>query len=76
MNMIKTHTTTNGNELEFYTIDRINEEHIVVHDKSCQLRRTYLIDVDFIELINEEHKELVRSQKQVIDAWIDEKVWF
>ena len=70
MNMIKTHTTTKGNELEFYTTELINENHIIVLDKSCQLESSYIIDVDFIE------NELVTSQKQVIDAWIDEKVCF
>jgi len=72
---IKRHTTSKGNELQFYKTDLLGPGAIVVLDKSCQKERTYIIgqkkELDFYS-----GPVLIENLKQVVEAWVNEKIHF
>jgi hypothetical protein len=77
---IKTHTTSKGNELEFYTISYCPKS-IFVLDKSCQLERRYIIGRNQLLCWDDYDKSIgdyttIVSFDQVIDAWVNEKIHF
>ena len=77
---LKKYTTSEGNELEFYTVEHFPNT-IIVRDNSCQLERRYTIgtrrplsfsDYDLISI----DMPLIESFDQVIEAWVSEKLHF
>ena len=79
MKLLKKHTTSKGNELEFFTdFSHLNHDQMVVIDNSCQLQRTYTIGRKAILCFDDYDTggQIVKSFKQVIDCWINEKIHF
>ena len=74
---IEKFTTSDGNKLEFYTVEHLPNT-IIVADHSCQLERQYTIGsrraLSFFDYEN--GLTLIESFKQVIDAWTNEKIHF
>lgn len=67
-------TTPSGNDIEFLQTDLLPSEHVIVHDHSCQLERTYKVGL-IQELDGFEEME-IKSVKQVIDSWSSGRTWF
>jgi len=72
--IIKKAVGAHGNKLEFYTVNHIESDHIIVRDHSAQMERRYVVG-QTQELDNFEQR-LIVSQAQVINAWSNGTVWF
>ncbi len=71
-------TTSKGNEIEIYTTSIIGKNGCVVFDKSCLLERVYWVGKDAYlnwEQLENGYKP-IKSIKQVVDAWKNEKIHF
>ena len=70
----KTVRGAHGNRIQFCTFDNIDEPHIVVHDRDCQLRTIYYLgevrELDYFEPV------VIKSKAQVMRAWESGTVWF
>lgn len=78
MKILKKHTTSKGNELEFYQLD---EYAMVVIDNSCVMSRVYELGYTGILCWDDYDKPLeeiteIQSFYQVIDAWVNEEIHF
>jgi hypothetical protein len=74
MKTLKKHTTSEGNELEFYTTDLLPTRSVVVRDNSCQIERLYT--VGRIQSLSFDEPEQIKSVAQVIRAWTTEQIHF
>lgn len=72
--ILKKHTTSEGNELEFYVTDLLPEKSIVVRDNSCQLERLYTVGK--LGALSFDDKQTVKSIDDVVNAWINEEIHF
>lgn len=78
MTLIKTHTTSRGNKLEFY---QLSEDTMLVIDNSCELVRIYELGTtgelcwDDYDKVRSEKTE-IRSFNQVVKAWTNEQIHF
>ena len=72
--ILKKHTTSEGNELEFYATDLLPEKSIVVRDNSCQLERLYTVGK--LGALSFDDKQIVKSIDDVVNAWINEEIHF
>lgn len=74
MKTLKSHITSEGNELQFYTTDLLPARSVVVRDNSCQKERIYTVgrtqDLSF------DGPEQIKSVAQVIRAWTEEQIHF
>ncbi len=71
-------TTSKGNEIEIYTTSIIGKNGCVVFDKTCLLERVYWVGKDAYlnwEQLENGYKP-IKSIKQVVDAWKNEKIHF
>ena len=75
MTLIKKHTTSKGNKLEFY---QLNENSMVVIDLSCIFERTYTIGQKQILSFDDYDNDgtIVKDFNQVINAWTNEQIHF
>jgi len=68
------------NNIEFYCYDDGEYSVVIVSDKDCQLERTYCVgQIRWLGDFNdndEEFKEMIESQEQIINAWATGKIWF
>ena len=78
MILLKKHTTSKGNNLEFYQLD---ESTIVVIDNSCVMERVY--DLGFTGTLCWDDYDKPRSERtktrsfeQVVNAWVNEEIHF
>jgi len=74
MKTLKKHTTSKGNELQFYTTDLLPTRSVVVRDNSCQIERLYT--VGRIQSLSFDEPEQIKSVAQVIRAWTAEQIHF
>jgi hypothetical protein len=74
MRTLKKHTTSEGNELKFYTTDLLPARSVVVRDSSCQMERLYT--VGRTQSLSFDEPELIKSVAQVIRAWTEEQIHF
>lgn len=72
--VLKKHTTSAGNELEFYQASHLPEQSVVVRDNSCQLERVYV--VGRTQELNDYEMIEIKSVDQVIEAWTSESLHF
>lgn len=78
MEILKTHTTSAGNQLEFGTSE-LAKNSIIVFDKSCCMERIYTIGANQVLSFEDYEKEvptLIVSFEQVINAWVNEEIHF
>lgn len=78
--ILKKHTTSAGNKLEFY-VTTSNPKTLVVRDNSCQIERSYTIGTFRPISFEDQDKPrdqfpLIQSFDQVIKTWTDERVHF
>jgi len=78
MKLLKKHTTSKGNKLEFHQFETT---HIIVIDNSCQMERVYRLGDrralcwdDFGK--RHSKRTEIRSFEQVINAWVNEEIHF
>ena len=74
MKTLKKHTTSKGNELEFYITDLLPTGSVVVRDNSCQIERLYT--VGRTQSLSFDEPEQIKSVAQVIRAWTTEQIHF
>lgn len=74
MKTLKKHTTSEGNELEFYTTDLLPPRSVVVQDNSCLMSKTYT--VGRTQSLSFDEPEKIKSIAQVIRAWTTEQIHF
>ena len=74
MKTLKKHTTSKGNELQFYTTDLLPTRSVVVRDNSCQIERLYT--VGRTQSLSFDDPEQIKSVAQVIRAWTTEQIHF
>lgn len=74
MKTLKKHTTSKGNELQFYTTDLLPTRSVVVRDNSCQIERLYT--VGRTQSLSFDEPEQIKSVAQVIRAWTTEQIHF
>lgn len=81
MEILGTHTTSTGNQLEFYTVPSFPNS-IFVNDRSCQIERGYKIGgtgilcwEDYDKADKADHTKIT-SFDQVMDAWKSEQIHF
>ena len=75
MKLLKKHTTTKGNKLEFYSV---TPNIMFVHDTSCLMERTYKIGMKgFITFDDyDAGGTKVENFNQVINSWVNEQIHF
>ena len=72
--ILKKHTTSTGNKLEFYTTDLLPARSVVVRDNSCQREKLYT--VGRVQSLSFDEPEQIKSIAQVIRAWTTEQIHF
>lgn len=75
MKLLKKHTTSKGNKLEFYSV---TPNILVVHDASCLMERTYKIGMKGIISFDDYDTGGTRVDgfNQVINSWVNEQIHF
>jgi hypothetical protein len=74
LKVIKKFVDQFNSEVEFIITDHYKRDHIIVHNKNCQMERVYFIGC--VGELEGFEKVIVTSKEQVIKAWTDNKVWF
>tara|TARA_R110000787_G_scaffold197306_1_gene308642 strand:+ start:7816 stop:8043 length:228 start_codon:yes stop_codon:yes gene_type:complete len=75
MKLLKKHTTTKGNKLEFYSL---TPKTMFVHDASCLMERTYTIGIKGIISFDDYDTggTKIENFNQVISSWVGEQIHF
>jgi len=79
MKTLKKVTAPNGNKLKFAKFSYLGPDYLVVTDLDCQQERIYLLGTEGIlsmDYYDTGEKTLIKSFKQIIEAWETGEVWF